>query len=43
MVSLRVTCTFVKDVLAGDDVTEIRVSLTEVLGEGAGKAYEDER
>lgn len=42
MVSLRVSCTFVKDALAGDDATEIRVVLLEVLGEGAGKAYEDE-
>lgn len=42
MVSLKVSCTFVKDVLAGDDATEIRVVLLEVLGEGAGKAYEDE-
>ena len=42
MVSLRVTCSFVKDALAGDDSTEIRVSLVEVLGEGAGKAYQDE-
>jgi len=42
MVSLKVSCTFVKDALAGDDATEIRVVLLEVLGEGAGKAYEDE-
>ncbi len=42
MVSLKVTCAFVKDALAGDDSTEIRVALVEVLGEGAGAAYEDE-
>ncbi len=42
MVSLRVTCAFVKDALAGDDTTEIRVALQEVLSEGAGEAYEDE-
>ena len=42
MVSLRVTCTFIKDVLSGDDATEIRVALQEVLGEGAGAAYQDE-
>ncbi len=44
MVSLRVTCTFVKDALAGDDGTEIRVTLQDVLGEGAGlsNAYDDE-
>jgi len=42
MVSLRVTCTFVKDALAGDDATEIRVALQEVLAEGAGAAYQDE-
>ena len=44
MVSLRVTCTFVKDALAGDDGTEIRVTLQDVLAEGAGlsDAYKDE-
>ena len=42
MLSLRVSCKFVKDVLVGDDNTEIRVTLTEVLGEGAGAAYNDE-
>ena len=42
MVSLKVACVFVKDALAGDDATEIRVSLLEVIGEGAGAAYEDE-
>ena len=43
MVSLRVTCTFTKDALNGDDATEIRVALQEVLQEGAGQAYDDER
>ena len=42
MVSLKVACTFTKDALAGDDTTEMRVTLLEVTGEGAGKAYEDE-
>ena len=44
MVSLRVSCTFVKDALAGDDGTEIRVTLQEVLMEGQGlsDAYKDE-
>jgi hypothetical protein len=42
MVSLRVTCAFVKDALAGDDCTEIRVVLQEVLGEGAGASYRDD-
>lgn len=42
MVSLRVSCNFVKDVLAGDDCTEIKVTLQEVLGEGAGAQYRDE-
>ena len=41
MVSLRVSCAFVKDALAGDDCTEIRVTLLEVLGEGAGASYSD--
>jgi hypothetical protein len=44
MVSLKVSCTFVKDALAGDDGTEIRVALQEVLQEGSGlsDAYKDE-
>ena len=44
MVSLRVSCTFVKDALAGDDGTEIRVVLEDVLTEGSGlsDAYKDE-
>ncbi len=44
MVSLRVSCTFVKDALAGDDGTEIRVTLQDVLTEGSGlsDAYKDE-
>jgi len=42
MVSLRVSCKFIKDVLVGDDSTEIRVTLTEILSEGAGAQYDDE-
>lgn len=42
MLSMRVEVYFVKDVLNGDDATEIRVQLKEVLGEGAGKDYKDE-
>mmetsp|Transcript_4594 Transcript_4594/g.7146 ORF Transcript_4594/g.7146 Transcript_4594/m.7146 type:complete len:194 (-) Transcript_4594:111-692(-) len=41
-VNLRVECTFVKDVLQGDDVNEIRVDLKEVLVDGAGEEYQEE-
>jgi hypothetical protein len=41
-VNLRVECTFVKDVLRGDDVNEIRVELKEVLQDGAGEDYQEE-
>jgi hypothetical protein len=41
-VNLRVECTFVKDVLRGDDVNEIRVELKEVLQDGAGEEYQEE-
>lgn len=41
-VNLKVTCNFVRDVLRGDDVNEIRVELKEILTEGAGQDYKDE-
>jgi hypothetical protein len=41
-VSLRVDCRFTKDVLNGDDTTEMRVQLREVLADAAGKEYRDE-
>jgi hypothetical protein len=41
-VNLRVECTFVKDMLQGDDVNEIRVELKEVLADGAGDEYQEE-
>mmetsp|Transcript_20158 Transcript_20158/g.23016 ORF Transcript_20158/g.23016 Transcript_20158/m.23016 type:complete len:194 (+) Transcript_20158:57-638(+) len=41
-VNLRVECKFVKDVLQGDDVNEIRVELKEVLVDGAGEEYQEE-
>lgn len=41
-VNLKVTCNFVRDVLRGDDVNEIRVELKEILTEGAGEDYKDE-
>lgn len=40
--SMRVQARFVKDVLNGDDTTEMRVTLEEVLAESAGKDYRDE-
>ncbi len=42
MLSMRVECHFAKDALVGDDMTEIRVALKEILGEGAGKDYRDD-
>ncbi len=42
MLSVRAECHFVRDVLNGDDATEIRVQLKEVLGEGAGKDYKED-
>lgn len=41
-VNLKVECTFVKDVLQGDDVNEIRVELKEILVDGAGEEYQEE-
>ena len=42
MVSLRVDARFVRDTLNGDDATEIRVQLKEVLADTAGSEYQDE-
>lgn len=41
-VNLKVNCTFVKDMLKGDDVNEIKVELKEVLMDGAGDDYKEE-
>ena len=41
-VNMKVTCNFVRDVLRGDDVNEIRVELKQILTEGAGEDYKDE-
>lgn len=41
-VNLKVECDFVRDVLRGDEVNEIRVELKEVLAEGAGEDYHEE-
>ena len=41
-VNMKVTCNFVRDVLRGDDVNEIRVELKEILTEGAGEDYKEE-
>lgn len=42
MVSVRVDCRFTKDILNGDDATEMRVTLKEVLADAAGKDYKDD-
>jgi hypothetical protein len=39
---MRVECRFVKDVLNGDDATEMRVFLREMLADTAGKEYREE-
>jgi len=41
-VNLKVDCTFLRDVLRGDEVNEIRVELKEVLVDGAGDDYKEE-
>ena len=42
MLSMRVEVSFVKDVLNGDDSTEIAVALKEVIAEGANAAYNED-
>ena len=42
MLSMRVDAVFVKDVLNGDDGTEMRVTLREVLADVAGRDYRDD-
>ena len=41
-VNIKVNCTFVKDILRGDDVNEIRVEVKEILTDGAGDDYKEE-
>ena len=41
-VNMKVECDFVRDVLKGDEATEIRVELKEVLADGAGEDYHEE-
>lgn len=41
-VNMRVECQFVRDVLRGEEVNEIRVELKEVLADGAGDDYKEE-
>ena len=38
MINIRVTCTFVKDTLSGDQFNEIKVDLKEIIKE----KYEDD-
>eukprot|EP00753_Platysulcus_tardus_P019683 PLAT7424.1.p2 GENE.PLAT7424.1~~PLAT7424.1.p2 ORF type:complete len:188 (+),score=71.82 PLAT7424.1:34-597(+) len=42
LINLRVECSFVRDLLRGDEVTEIRVDLKEVLEDAAGEEYKEE-
>uniref|UniRef100_A0A7S2K8C0 Trafficking protein particle complex subunit n=1 Tax=Leptocylindrus danicus TaxID=163516 RepID=A0A7S2K8C0_9STRA len=41
-VNLKVECTYVRDILRGDEANEIRVELKEVLTDGAGEDYKEE-
>jgi len=41
-VNMRVECNFVKDILQGDSVNEIRVELQEIMVDGAGDDYKEE-
>jgi hypothetical protein len=41
-VNIKVVCEFVKDILKGDDVNEIRVEVKELLTDGAGDDYKEE-
>jgi hypothetical protein len=41
-VNMKVECDFVRDVLRGSEVNEIRVVLKEVLADGAGEDYQEE-
>jgi hypothetical protein len=41
-VNMKVECDFVRDVLRGDDVNEIKVELKEVMVDGAGEDYHEE-
>jgi len=41
-VNLRVECKFLRDVLLGEEVNEIKVELKEVLMDGAGDDYKEE-
>ena len=42
MVSVRVDCRFIRDVLNGDDTTEMRVTVKEVMADVAGSDYKDD-
>lgn len=41
-VNLKVECEFVRDMLQGDDVNEIKVEVKEVIADGAGEDYQEE-
>mmetsp|Transcript_19233 Transcript_19233/g.27053 ORF Transcript_19233/g.27053 Transcript_19233/m.27053 type:complete len:210 (+) Transcript_19233:50-679(+) len=41
-VNMKVDCQFVRDMLKGDEVNEIRVQLKEIMTDGAGEDYTEE-
>ena len=40
--NMKVDCRFVRDILCGDDLSEMRVELKEVIVDGAGDDYQEE-
>mmetsp|Transcript_17447 Transcript_17447/g.21308 ORF Transcript_17447/g.21308 Transcript_17447/m.21308 type:complete len:218 (-) Transcript_17447:38-691(-) len=41
-INMKVECDFVRDVLRGHDVNEIKVELKEIMSDGAGQDYHEE-
>ena len=42
MLNYKVECTFIKSLLKGDDIHEIKVDLKQVMADGAGEDYQEE-
>jgi len=42
MINMKVTATFVKDVLKGDDTNEIQVTLVKITEDEVGEMFKDE-